>query len=58
MPYRDENINALRDRITAPLLGMIEPLPKSLQKAVNAPYSLEAIKFAADSIALPNEEFD
>jgi dethiobiotin synthetase len=58
MPYRDENINALRDLITTPLLGVIEHLPKSLQKAVNAPYSLEAIKFAADSIALPNEEFD
>ena len=58
MLYRDENINALRDRIAAPLLGVIEPLPKSLQKAVNAPYSLEAIKFAADSIVLLNEEFD
>lgn len=54
MPYREENINFLRDRLGAPLLGVIEPLPSYLRKPINAPYSLEAIKFAAESLILPS----
>ena len=57
MPYREENINTLRQRISAPLLGVIEPLPNYLQKSSNTPYSLKAIQFAAKSIRLPNKEF-
>lgn len=54
MPYREENINTLRSRVSAPLLGVIEPLPSYLQKSMNAPYSLEAIKFASESLILPS----
>jgi dethiobiotin synthetase len=54
MPYRDENINFLRDQVGAPLLGVIKPLPSYLRKSINAPYSLEAIKFAAESLILPS----
>lgn len=54
MPYREENINTLRNRMSAPLLGVIEPLPNYLQKSMNTPYSLEAIKFAANSLILPS----
>lgn len=54
MPYREENINTLRKRMSAPLLGVIEPLPSYLQKPKNTPYSLEAIKFAANALTLPS----
>ncbi len=53
MAYLKENILTLKHRIKAPLLGSIEYLPPNLQKKVNAPYSIEAIEFAANAIALP-----
>jgi dethiobiotin synthetase len=53
MAYLNENITTLRHRIKAPLLGSIAHLPPSLQKKTNAPYSIEAIQFAAAAIALP-----
>ena len=53
MVYLTENIHTLRDRINAPLLGQIEYLPPKLQKKIDAPYSIEAIQFAADAIKLP-----
>lgn len=53
MAYLNENITTLRHRIKAPLLGSIAHLPPSLQKKTNAPYSIEAIQFAAAEIALP-----
>jgi dethiobiotin synthetase len=56
MPYREENINTLRQRISAPLLGVIEPLPSYLQKSSNAPYSLKALQFVAKIINLPSKD--
>jgi dethiobiotin synthetase len=53
MAYFNENITTLQDRIKAPLLGSIAYLPPNLLKKVNAPYSIEAIQFAAAAIALP-----
>lgn len=54
MPLIDENIQTLQARIDAPFLGLIPALPKELQKAVNSPYSIEALNFAAKHIRLPN----
>jgi len=53
MAYLNENITTLRHRIKAPLLGSIAHLLPNLQKKANAPYSIEAIQFAAAAIALP-----
>jgi len=53
MPLLQENIQTLRERITAPCLGIVPPLPKTLQKQVNEPYSLTALQFAAEHINLP-----
>jgi dethiobiotin synthetase len=53
MVYSNENITAIHDRIKAPLLGSIGHLPPNLQKKANAPYSIQAIQFAAAAIALP-----
>lgn len=53
MPLLEENIQSLKDRIFAPFLGLIPSLPKPFQKSENAPYSLEALKFAAKHIKLP-----
>ena len=53
MAYLNENISTLQNRIKAPLLGSIAHLPPNLQKKANAPYSIEAIQFAAAAIALP-----
>jgi dethiobiotin synthetase len=53
MPLLQENIQTLKDRINAPLLGVIPPLPIALQKQVNEPYSLQALEFAAEHIKLP-----
>ena len=53
MAYLKENILTLKHRIKAPLLGSIAYLPPNLQKKVNAPYSIEAIQFAAAAITLP-----
>ena len=53
MPLLDENIQALKERIFAPFLGVIPSLPDQLKKLENAPYSLEALRFAAEHIRLP-----
>ena len=53
MPLLDENIQALKERIFAPFLGVIPSLPDQLKKLENAPYSLEALHFAAEHIRLP-----
>lgn len=53
MSYLNENIDTLSHRIKAPLLGRIAHLPPKLQKKPNAPYSIEAIQFAAAAITLP-----
>jgi dethiobiotin synthetase len=53
MPLLEENIQTLKDRIFAPFLGVIPTLPKELQKPENAPYSIEALRFAAEHIKLP-----
>ena len=53
MPLLEENIQTLKDRIFAPFLGVIPALPKELQTQENAPYSIEALRFAAEHIKLP-----
>lgn len=53
MPLLEENIQTLKDRIFAPLLGVIPTLPLSLQKSENTPYSIEALRFVAEHIKLP-----
>lgn len=54
MPFLEENIQTLKGRIFAPFLGVIPTLPEHLQKSENAPYSIEALRFAAGHIKLPN----
>ena len=54
MSFLDENIETLRTRIKAPFLGLIPMLPKSIEKHVNEPYSIEAMQFAAEHIVLPD----
>jgi len=53
MPLLEENIQTLKDRIFAPFLGTIPSLPVPLRKPENAPYSLEALRFAAEHLKLP-----
>ena len=53
MPLLEDNIQALKDRIFAPFLGTIPSLPTQLRKPENAPYSIEALRFAAEHIRLP-----
>lgn len=53
IPFLEENIQTLKDRIFAPFLGVIPTLPQQLQKPENAPYSIEALEFAAGHIKLP-----
>lgn len=53
MPLLEENIQTLNDRIFAPFLGVIPTLPKQCEKSENAPYSIEALRFAAEHIKLP-----
>lgn len=53
MPRLEENIQALKDRIYAPFLGVIPTLPIQLQKSENSPYSIEALRFVAGHIKLP-----
>jgi dethiobiotin synthetase len=53
MPHLEENIQALESRIFAPFLGTIPSLPAQLKKLENAPYSIEALRFAAEHIRLP-----
>ncbi len=53
MPFLEENIEYLQGKLKAPLLGVIPSLPEALQKPMNAPYSLEALQFAAQHLSLP-----
>ena len=53
MPLLEENIQTLKERIFAPFLGTIPSLPAPLKKLNNAPYSIEALRFAAEHIRLP-----
>ena len=55
MGLLSENIETLQSRISAPFLGLIPKLPTNIQKLSNQPYSLEALKFAAQHIQLPTE---
>jgi len=54
MPLLEENIQTLKSKIPIPFLGCIPPLPEPLQKPVNAPYSIEALTFAAQHLRLPS----
>jgi dethiobiotin synthetase len=54
MSFIDENIETLCSRIEAPFLGLIPILPKGIEKRVNGSYSIEALEFAAQHIALPD----
>jgi len=54
MPFLEENIQTLKDRIFAPFLGTIPSLPLQLKKPENAPYSIEALRFTAEHIRLPD----
>jgi dethiobiotin synthetase len=53
MPFLEENVKYLQSNLKSPLLGVIPTLPEALQKQVNAPYSLEALQFAAQHLSLP-----
>lgn len=53
MPFLEENIQYLQNKMKAPLLGVIPSLPTALQKQINAPYSIEALQFAAQHISIP-----
>lgn len=53
MPFLEENIQYLQHKMKAPLLGVIPSLPASLKKQIDAPYSIEALQFAAQHINLP-----
>lgn len=55
MPFLQENIDTLQARIFAPFLGLIPTLPKEHQKLENAPYSMDALRFAAQHISLPDQ---
>ena len=53
MPLLNENLQTLKNRISAPFLGLIPTLPKNLRKLENSPYSLETLQFAAQHLQLP-----
>jgi dethiobiotin synthetase len=53
MPLLEGNIETLKERIFAPFLGVIPSLPDQLKKLDNAPYSLEALRFTAEHIRMP-----
>ncbi len=53
MPLFEENLQTLKERIFAPCLGVIPSLPQEFAKSQNSPYSLEALRFAAKHINLP-----
>jgi dethiobiotin synthetase len=50
MPYMHENIDTLRARIEAPLLGIVNALPAECQHRTNHAYPLAAMQFAADAL--------
>ena len=53
MPLLAANIKSLQERISPPLLGVVDYLPPELQTRGNAPYSLSALEFAKKSLKLP-----
>jgi dethiobiotin synthetase len=53
MSFIEENIQTLKGRIFAPFLGVIPALPLQLKKSENTPYSIEALRFVAGHIKLP-----
>jgi dethiobiotin synthetase len=50
MSYLHENIDTLRARIQAPLLGIVKPLPAECRHQTNLAYPLAAMQFAADAL--------
>ena len=50
MPYLHENIETLRARIPAPLLGIVKPLPVECRHQTHHAYPLAAMQFAADAL--------
>ena len=54
MTLLQENVATLQAKMNAPFLGLIPPLPKTLQKSHNGPYSIEALNFAAQHIQIAN----
>ena len=50
MPYLHENIETLRARIEAPLLGIVNALPAECRHQTNHAYPLAAMEFAADAL--------
>jgi dethiobiotin synthetase len=50
MPYLHENIETLRARIQAPLLGIVKALPAECRHQTNLTYPLTAMQFAADAL--------
>ena len=50
MPYLQENIDTLRARIEAPLLGIVNTLPAECRHQNNHAYPLAAMQFAADAL--------
>jgi dethiobiotin synthetase len=50
MPYLHENIDTLRARIQAPLLGIVKPLPAACRHQTHHAYPLAAMRFAADAL--------
>jgi dethiobiotin synthetase len=50
MPYLHENIDTLRIRIQAPLLGIVNALPAGCRNQINHAYPLAAMQFAADAL--------
>jgi dethiobiotin synthetase len=50
MPYLHENIDTLRARVPAPLLGIVKALPAECRHQTNLTYPLTAMQFAADAL--------
>ncbi len=50
MPYLHEDIDTLRARIPAPLLGIVKPLPAECRHQNHHAYPLAAMQFAADAL--------
>lgn len=50
MPYLHENIDTLRARIQAPLLGIVNTLPAECRHETHHAYPLAAMQFAADAL--------
>ncbi|WP_114637397.1 dethiobiotin synthase [Polynucleobacter necessarius] len=50
---QEENLETLKNRISAPFLECVPPLPNELRKPPNSPYSIEALNFAAQHIQPP-----